>query len=294
MKVFKSKKSKEKVLETYDELLKMWGVPFQEIDTETSYGATHVIECGNKENPPLVLFHGVGDNSALMWIYNAKSLSERFHLYAIDTMGGPGKSVPNENYNKTFDQIKWIDEVLNILEISKTNIAGVSNGAFITQHYCIKRPNRVIKAICMAGSVYDSSSKHPMKSMMKVFLPEALFPTKNNTEKLIKKLCGKNSSVFTNNQMIMEHYQWLLKGFNNMAMSYHRLVSFSEDEIKMLQGKCLFLCGEADPLGNLAVVERKFVSYGLDHHLFPEVGHGINHEIATKINQIIFQYLAFY
>lgn len=61
----------------------------------------------------MILFHGVGDDSALMWVYNAKRLGERYKLYAIDTMGGPGKSVPNENYNKDFDDIKCIDEVLN-------------------------------------------------------------------------------------------------------------------------------------------------------------------------------------
>lgn len=291
MKVFKSEKSKEKILETYNQLLKMWGVSYQEKDIETAYGLTHVIECGNIENPPLVLFHGVGDNSALMWIYNAKVLSEKYHLFAIDTIGGPGKSIPNKNYNKMFDQLKWIDDILDKLKITKTNMAGVSNGAYITQHYCIKRPERILKAICMAGSVYDSESSHPMKAMMKVFLPEALFPTKKNTEKLIKKLSGKNSSVFTNNKLIMEHYQWLLKGFNNMAMSYHRLVSFHADEIKGIQGKCLFLCGEADPLGDVEKVKGKLERHGLNYQLFPEVGHGINHEIASEINSVILNFL---
>ena len=95
MKVFKSEKSKKKILETYDELVKMWGVKYKENEVETVYGITHVIECGNEESPPLILFHGVGDNSALMWIYNAKVLSEKYHIFAIDTIGGPGKSIPN-------------------------------------------------------------------------------------------------------------------------------------------------------------------------------------------------------
>lgn len=68
-----------------------------------------MIECGTEDSPALVLFHGVGDDSALMWIYNAPELGRHFHLYAIDTMGGPGKSVPNGNYNKEFDDVRWID-----------------------------------------------------------------------------------------------------------------------------------------------------------------------------------------
>ena len=126
--------------------------------------------------------------------------------------------------------------------------------------------------------------------MMKVFLPEALFPTKHNTEKLIKKLCGKNYFVFTNNELIMEHYHWLLKGFNNMAMAYHKIIMFQEYEIKKLQGKCIFLCGEVDPLGDAKKAKEKFERYGIEYRIIPEVGHGINHEVSDEINNIILEY----
>lgn len=40
------------------------------------------------------------------------------------------------------------------------------------------RPEKVIKAVCMSGSISEDGDSHPMKTMMKVFLPEALFPTR--------------------------------------------------------------------------------------------------------------------
>ena len=113
MKVFKSKKAEKLVLDTYNQLLVMWDVDIEERDISTSYGSTHVVLCGNEANPPLILFHGVGDNSALMWIYNAKALSHHFRVIAVDTIGGPGKSVPNKKYSKDFDDAKWIDEIAN-------------------------------------------------------------------------------------------------------------------------------------------------------------------------------------
>ena len=117
MKKYRSEKSGRAILETYDRVLASWQCGTKERDVETEYGTTHVIECGAEEAPALVLFHGVGDDSALMWIYNAPELGKHFHLYAIDTMGGPGKSVPNENYNKEFDDVRWIDGVLDALGI---------------------------------------------------------------------------------------------------------------------------------------------------------------------------------
>ena len=94
MKVYKSKEEQKKILQSYDKLLLLWGCDKSEYDIETIYGSTHVIECGDKNLPTLVLFHGVGDDSALMWIYNAAFLSKHFHIFAIDTIGGPGKSIP--------------------------------------------------------------------------------------------------------------------------------------------------------------------------------------------------------
>ena len=93
MKVYKSKEEQKKILQSYDKLLLQQGCDKSEYDIETIYGSTHVIECGDKNLPTLVLFHGVGDDSALMWIYNAAFLSKHFHIFAIDTIGGPGKTL---------------------------------------------------------------------------------------------------------------------------------------------------------------------------------------------------------
>ena len=153
MKKYRSEKSGQAILETYDRILASWQCGTKERDVETEYGTTHVIECGAEEAPALVLFHGVGDDSALMWIYNAPELGKHFHLYAIDTMGGLGKSVPNENYNKEFDDVRWIDGVLDALGIEKAFFAGVSMGGYLVQMYTLMRPERVMKTISISGTV---------------------------------------------------------------------------------------------------------------------------------------------
>jgi pimeloyl-ACP methyl ester carboxylesterase len=290
MKVYKSEKAKRNIYTTYDKLLGLWGVAIKEIDISTTYGTTHIIQCGKEENPPLVLFHGVGDDSALMWIYNAKELSKHFRIYAIDTIGGPGKSCPGENYTKAFDEIKWLDEVFDSLELDTAYVAGVSNGSYITQHYGIMRPERVIKMICMSGSISVKENGSPLKTLIKVFLPEALFQTKKNVVRLIKKLTGENSRVFIENEAIMEHYTHLLKGFNNMSMSYHKLKFFDENPLNSIKHKVLFLCGECDPLVNKDSVKAILDKYNLSYTFFPGVGHGINHEISDEINKIIIEY----
>ena len=286
MKVYRSKKSGENIIRTYDSLLKEWGIPVEEKMIPTCYGDTHVIIFGKAGGMPLVLFHGVGDDSALMWLYNAKTLSEHFRLYAVDTIGGPGKSIMGEKYNSDFDDVIWIDEILKNLGLKKVSLAGVSHGGYLVQLYTLMRPEKVDKAISLSAAIPDGVVGSPMKIMMKIFLPEALFPTKSNVIKLMKKLSGEHFEVFTENALVMEHYTWLLKGFNNMAMGYHKVRNFSKEEIDKIRDKVFYLSGLEDPFEKMGGKEV-LINANMNVKFFVGVGHGINHEIAEEINDVI-------
>jgi len=62
--VFKNEKARAAVMSSYDDLLQLWGTGFETRDIVTRFGATHCLIAGQASNPPLLLFHGVGDNSA--------------------------------------------------------------------------------------------------------------------------------------------------------------------------------------------------------------------------------------
>ena len=212
----------------------------------------------------------------------AKYLSQYYRLYAIDTIGGPGKSVPGKLYNKDFNDVTWIDEVMKGLFLEKAYFAGVSMGAYLVQLYALNRPEQVLKGICISGTV-PTGQKNNMSAMMKIFLPEALFPTPKNVQKLIRKLCGSNSRVFTENSTIMEHYTYLLKGFNNMAMGYHNVRGFDEAEIDSIRDKLEFLVGKDDPFQKMGG-DKALVYFHMKATFYPDAGHGLNHELAEDIN----------
>lgn len=289
MKIYKSANAKKVILDTYDKLLDKWDIGKEEVDIITTFGSTHVICCGDKHSKPVVLFHGVGDDSALMWLYNAKALAKHFRVFAVDTLGGPGKSHPNGNYNKSFNDITWIDEILDGLGVGKVNMVGVSHGAFLAQYYRLNRIERMLKTVCMSGSVPvgDSSS---MNTMMKIFLPEALFPTKGNVVKLLRKLSGKNYQVFTDDPVVLEHYTYLLRGFNNMAMRYHKIERFTDGQIDKIRNDLLFLVGDEDPFAKLGG-KSMLLKYNMNAEFFPDAGHGINHEISDIMNRRIIDFL---
>ncbi len=294
-KIYKNSKAGREIIESYNLLLRMWDINIEETDIPGRYGTTHVIKTGNSDKPPLVLFHGVGDDAALMWIYNAKELGDHFHIFAVDTIGGPGKSVPGEGYDKTFDDEVWISELLEKLGLDKVFMAGVSNGAYLTQMYTARHPERVIRGVSMAGVPVKSSNgkADAMKAMMKVFLPEALFPTDNNVKKLVRKMTGSNYAAFVDNETVFLHFKQLMTGFNRSAMMNHKVVGLTEEEIFSLKDRLLCIVGKMDPfimLGGEKLTEE-LGRYPLRVIFMDDAGHGINHEKAQEVDRLIVDYL---
>lgn len=292
MRVYKSEKGKRWIYESYDRLLLAWDVPIQEREIESSYGTTHVIEAGAKDNQPLLLFHGVGDDSALMWVYNAKALSQHFHLIAIDALGGPGKSLPNAQYAKGFDTLNWLDELFEALEITKTHVAGVSYGCYLVQLLMSQMPDKVSRAVGMAGlPTMEGQKVNKLRSILR-FLPEALFPSDKNCMRLIKKLTGSNAQMFYNHTEIWNHWKLLLRHFNQQSMMAHKVEPIDAAKLLKQREKMLFLVGECELGPKDAAMIQAIDEAGFRLKIIKDAGHAINHEQAGIVNREIIEFLS--
>ena len=293
IKSFKNDKGKQEVFRTYNDLVEQWSVPVEDKAIYGKYGSTHVIIAGKEDNPPLLLFHGVGDNSALMWIFNAKELSKHFRIYAIDTMGGAGKSVSNDNYEKNFDVLNWLSTLLDSLKISKAFAVGVSYGSLIVQQLLCYMPDKVIKGVCLAGG--SASAEYSKKSSalkkMKIFLPEALFPTKSNCIKLVKKLGGENSIKLIDNKSFFTHWCLLLKYFNNTSMMKHNVKPIEKEKYLVTKDNCLFVIGDKDKIAYSEDSVKALQQSDLNYLIIEGAGHPVNHEYPEKINMLIVDFL---
>ena len=288
--VFKSAQAREKVISSYDELLKLWDTDFEARNIATRYGTTHCLTAGNASNPPLMLFHGVGDNSALMWALNMKALSSRFYCIAVDTLGGPGKSVPNERFTKKFfNQTDWIDELADRFGLETMYAAGVSNGAHMAYHYTVARPERVIRTICLEGGMV----KYPLKAMlgtMMMMFPEMLVPTDGNLRKIIRKLSAPSSAVFDVHPQLEDHLVLLMKSHNQRAMFPHQPHKYYKEQGAAARDKLYFLAGDHHSVVKkelVALLETDGFRYGIVHG----AGHAINHEQPDRVHREIFQFL---
>ncbi len=290
MKIFKNEAAKEKVMYSYNQILNMWNTEFQEHQVKTSYGMTHCMTVGDRENPPLLLFHGVGDNSAVMWMLNMKGLSQYFYCIAVDTLGGPGKSVPNAAYTKrSFSQVHWIDQIIDYFDLETTNIAGVSNGGYMAYNYTTMRGERVEKALCLEGGMVTKPLKAMIQTLSMMF-PEILIPTHHNMLKILKKMSSPDTDIFNKYPMLADHLILLMKSHNQQAMFVHKLEKYDKQKGTAVKDKLYFLIAKHNIDQKRDFIE--ILNYGGFHYkVIADAGHGINHEQPELINNEIIEFI---
>ncbi|NDI33912.1 alpha/beta fold hydrolase [Chengkuizengella sediminis] len=291
-KVFKSEEGKKLLYESYDILLKMWDVEVEEHDIATTYGRTHIIEAGDITKPALVLFHGTGDNSSLMWVHNIQEFTKHFYVVAVDTLGAAGKSEPNELFFKSFDEAKWINEIMNTLNIKNAHMIGVSFGVILMLNYAIHYPDRVNKLVGMAGHlpIKVNGFKKSLYTLrtIKVFMPEILNPNKKNAVKLFKKLSGPNIVLDDENDEVFKHFYYIFKHSIPLVrnIASHDIQTFSQ-----FKDNALFLIGDYDKLVYKPDIKQAYAELGLNLKIIKDAGHSINGEQPELINKKIIDFL---
>lgn len=296
MDVYKTEAGRRAVLESYDRLVSRWGVATEERDLEGSFGTTHVILAGDASNPPLVMFHGVGDNSALMWVKNARELARHFRLIAIDTMGGAGKSVPDwGRYAENFSLVAWYGEVLDALGLEETFAVGVSYGAYHCQLLAASYPERVRKFVGVAGYAAAAGYERPklatMLAMVKFFLPVMLMPTRRNVLKSGARIMGEGAESLLADPAFEEHFVALMRHYRMKAQFNHARRTFSRDEVASFRDKSLFLVGAEDALVQYPGSTKVMEDFGLRLITFPHAGHALNHVLPREVEAEIVGFL---
>jgi pimeloyl-ACP methyl ester carboxylesterase len=168
---FKTPEGEAAFLAAYDAAMKLWPVPYEEIEIPTRFGTTHVVVCGPKTAPPLVLLHGYMATS-VMWGHNISDFSKNHRVYAIDTMGQPSKSVPGEPIRNGADYVAWLTATLDGLKLDRVSLVGQSFGGWLALSYSVAAPARVQKLVLLsAGGLLPIAWQFRLRGMLMMFVP---------------------------------------------------------------------------------------------------------------------------
>lgn len=165
MTIYKSEKGKAEILALYDRQLERLGVSYCDKWVSTSFGRTHLIETGNLEGIPLLVFHG-GNATTAYNLLACDFLMKDFLIYAVDTIGHPGKSAEVCLSARNYDYGKWAGEVISALGHESLCCFGGSFGAGILAKTMCVVPDKVKRAVLYVPAGINNAPAINCMSMM--------------------------------------------------------------------------------------------------------------------------------
>ena len=163
--IYKSEYGKQQILALYDSQLQRLKYPYKDIFINTSFGRTHLIETGNLSGEPLLVFHG-GNATTAYNLLACDFLQNDFHIYAVDTIGHPGKSAQTCLSSFNYDYGKWTGEVISRLGFSSISLLGGSFGGGIIAKTMCAVPEKVKKAVLYIPSGIKNAPNINSANMM--------------------------------------------------------------------------------------------------------------------------------
>jgi pimeloyl-ACP methyl ester carboxylesterase len=289
--LFKTDKAREKYFAAYDSALQLWPIPYKSYFITTPYGQTHVITCGLKDAHPLLLLHA-GQASSTMWFPNIADLSGKFHIFALDTIGEPGKSIPARTYATFQDSAAWIEGVMNELGISKAHVIGLSRGGWLALNLAMQLPTRLERIVLLSPAAafvaLNSFFSAIVQAVMRV-------PTRSVARLALKSWVARGfvvNEVFAEQFMIgLQNWNWSVnkKGYSGIMPC-----TFTDEDLSRIQHKVLMLIGDQDRLNPPKSLERaKRVIPNLEGEIIPQAGHFLSMEQPQAVNARILEFLLF-
>lgn len=147
--IYRSDAGQQAILDWYDSAVERLGVPVESQYIDTPYGRTHMLLSGPEDAPPLVLVQGYG-GSAPLWHKQLADFARVRRVYALDTVGMPGRSEPRPLSLLDDAYTRWLLAVFDALGLDRPDVAGVCLGGWIVLRLGIDAPQRVRRAVLLS------------------------------------------------------------------------------------------------------------------------------------------------
>ncbi|HSL01129.1 MAG TPA: alpha/beta hydrolase [Rubrobacteraceae bacterium] len=276
----------------YEATMKLWPVPYEPIDLTGRYGRTHLVASGPKDAPALVLLH-MFFTSLTQWAANIADLSRDYRVYAIDVMGQPSKSIPNQPLERRQDCVAWLSGILNALEIERTHLVGASFGGWFTLNYALGVPKRLNKIALLspAGGLVPLVKQFYVRSTLTKFVP-----THFMMESFLRWSTCQENLRDPNTRLMMYcigEQMYLGSKYFRLRMGVGPWIVFSDEELRGMRVPTLLLIGQQeayyDPTAALERARRLIPN--LEGELIPQASHEMTISQREIVNRRLLAFL---
>lgn len=194
--IYKSLEGKKALMDIYDKHMTKLNINFKDIYVQTRFGKTHIVNLGNSDAKPLLCLHGGNSNTPDMLISNIE-LFDKFNIFAVDTIGHPGKSDETKLSSDDLSYGYWLLDVIDELGFDQINIYAGSFGAGIAIRLATVAPSRINKMVLVVPSGIATESLRDKATLM---FPYLRYKIHSSQENLIK-LCSTLMTRFDNDRL---------------------------------------------------------------------------------------------
>ena len=225
----------------YDKHLAETGIQTESRMVPTRFGQTHVLLAGPETGTPLVLLHGGNtiNPSMLAW---GKSLAGKYRLYALDTIGHPGKSDPVRLSPRNDSYGQWVVDVLDGLDLESPAFMASSYGAGILLNTAAYAPGRISKAVVLIPSGLVSIPWWTM--LFELLLPLVVYRLAPSRERVLRVL----RPMFLENPIPADVIEITEAVFEHVYIEPEMPRNVTRDEMTAFSAPALVIAAENDHL----------------------------------------------
>ncbi len=270
---FRSAEGELEYQSVYDATLReVWPAPYEEIEIRNRFGITHVVAAGRPDATPLVLLHAFMFTS-VMWGPYVEDFTRNHRIYAIDSMGQPSKSIPDEPVRDRGELLEWLIGALDGLGLGPVPLAGISFGGWTALNAAILDPERVSKLVLLS----PAAGFQPLRRQFGLRAAlSGIIPTRRMMDSFMR-WAGLEDTPGDGVTGRLLDLMWTGGRTYRMPPETRRLMptTFSDEELRGLEMPVLLLIGDReviyDPAKALARA-RRLVPL-LESDLVPDCSH---------------------
>lgn len=309
LRLYKSPESYEKMKAFYDANLAKYGDLVQSHTVETRYGRTHMLVAGPADAPPLILLQGMA-GSAVLWHHQMADFAQRHRVYALDTVGQPGRSAPNPPPILQDGYVGWLLDVLDGLDLPQADMMGISSSGWNIMRLGMVAPQRLRKAVLLSPLRLARANLNGRRWVGNAMKADT------EADQLEDRLTVRDFSPESNGRrydqrlaramaLATRHYRLgqamgipaagnrLRKAWQGLRVIWFYASPAPRRELAQFTTPCLVVMGEKETLYNPQKAARRAASMPQAAvEIVPEAGHAAVFDRPDYINPIILDYLA--
>jgi pimeloyl-ACP methyl ester carboxylesterase len=279
---FRNERARGRWLAGYDSTIAGWPVTGDALDVPTRFGPTRAYRYGPSDGMPIVLLSGIG-GCALGWVYSVGPLSHANPVYAVDPIGGAGRSVQTAPLRDVDDLVAWLIELLDGLDVPAARLVGYSYGGWYALHTARKAPDRVVSLTMVeSGGFAPIGVRHYLWGLpagLALLGPPA-------TRRLAARWLHTPSLLRVEDLSVSVQATYQYRG------QLPPMRPFSDEELHAVATPTLVLLGEKSSLHRSSLVKQRVepLMPNATVEIIPGVGHSLPLDLPDEVNARILRF----